>query len=79
MLSLSTRILTNYWAMVVKMTQDSANIEIAKNNYELLCDAKTLLGLTCILPLLELVQGLSKFSQGKQNFIYDSVYAMNLS
>jgi hypothetical protein len=38
--------------MVVKMTQDSANIEIAKNNYELLCDAKTLLGLTCILTLV---------------------------
>lgn len=40
MLSLSKRILTNYSAMVVKMTQDSANIEIAKNNYELLCDAR---------------------------------------
>jgi hypothetical protein len=30
-------------------------INIAKINYELLCDVKTLLGFMCIFPLLEIV------------------------
>jgi hypothetical protein len=30
-------------------------INIAKINYELLCDVKTLLGFACVFPLLEIV------------------------
>ncbi len=46
------------------MAKDSGHTENAKNNYELLCDVETLLGLAYILPCLETMQGLSKFSQG---------------
>jgi hypothetical protein len=35
------------------MIQDNVAIEIAKVNYELLCDVETLLGLACVFPLLE--------------------------
>jgi len=48
-----------YKVMVVKMVIDSPTIDIAKNNNELLCDEKALLGLACVLPLLGSVQGLS--------------------
>jgi hypothetical protein len=44
------------------MVANNANVQIAKINYELLCDAKTLLGLAIVLYLLELVQGLYKLA-----------------
>jgi hypothetical protein len=48
-----------YKVVVVKMVIDSPTIDIAKKNYEFLCDVEALLGLACVLPLLESVQGLS--------------------
>jgi hypothetical protein len=50
------------------MAIDSIIIDIVEANYELLCDLETLLGLACVLPLLEAMQGLSKFVQTQTNF-----------
>jgi hypothetical protein len=47
-----------YKVVVIKMVIDSPTIGIAKTNYELHCDVEALLGLACVLLLLELVQGL---------------------
>jgi hypothetical protein len=47
------------------MVEDNVTISIGKINYELLCDLETLLGLSYIIPLLELVQGLSTFAQSQ--------------
>jgi hypothetical protein len=44
------------------MATNSVAINITKVNYELLCDDEMLLGLACVIPLLELVQSLSKFA-----------------
>ncbi len=55
MFSLSKRIFNEYKTLVVKLVEDSVNVDIAKTNYEFLCDPKTLLSLFCIIPLLELV------------------------
>jgi hypothetical protein len=60
------------------MAKDSTITAIAKVNYELLCNAETLLSLVCVLPLLKLVQGLSKFTQGRLTFICDFVVAFKL-
>jgi hypothetical protein len=60
------------------MVEDSTIIVIAKLSYEPLCDVKTLLGLACVLHLLEVVQGLSKFAQGHHTFIYDFVATLKL-
>ncbi len=65
MLSPSRRVFNEYKVLVVKMAEDSVTIDIAKTNYELMCDPKTLMGLSCIIPLLELVWGLSKFAQSQ--------------
>jgi hypothetical protein len=58
------------------MAIDSANVQITKANYELLCDVETLLGLACV--IIEVVQRLSKFAQGRGTFIYDFVDALKL-
>jgi hypothetical protein len=54
-LSPSKHILNEYEAFVVKMAIDSASGQITEANYELLCDVETLLGLACVIPLLEVV------------------------
>jgi hypothetical protein len=37
------------------MANDSLGNVIAKNNYELLCDYDTILGLTYVLPMMEAI------------------------
>jgi hypothetical protein len=63
MLSPSKRVLQEYEPLIMKMVKDFTITAIAKVNYELLFDAKTLLSFACVLPLLKVVQGLSKFAQ----------------
>jgi hypothetical protein len=55
MLSPSKRVLNEYKVLVVEMAKDNVTIDTAKTNYELMCDPKTLMGFSCIIPLLELV------------------------
>jgi hypothetical protein len=55
MLSPSKRVFNEYKALVIKMAKDNVTIDIAKTNYELMCDPKTLMGLSFIIPLLDLV------------------------
>jgi len=53
MFALAKRVLQKYKTFVVKMVNDSIGNTSAKNNYELLCDCDTILGLTCVLPMME--------------------------
>jgi hypothetical protein len=76
-LSIAKRVLIEYRILVVKMDTKSATIDNTKINYELLCDVKTLLGLACVLPLLETMQRLFKFAQ-RYTFICDFVSTMKL-
>lgn len=39
------------------------------NNYELLCDYETIMVLSCVLPMLEAMQGLLKLAQGRDTFV----------
>jgi hypothetical protein len=78
MLSPSKHFLQEYKPLIVNMAKDSTIITTTKTNYEFLCDAKTLLGLACVLPLLEVVHGLSKFAQGCHTFICNFVVVFKL-
>jgi hypothetical protein len=49
---------------------------VVATNYELLCDVETMMGLTCVFAMLEVVQSLSELVQNKNCFIYDFVAAM---
>lgn len=62
MLSPSKWVLNKYKPLIVKMVKVNSTINITKPNYELLCDVETFLGLTCVLPLLEAMQCLTKFA-----------------
>jgi hypothetical protein len=44
----------------MKMAKDVDN-EPTIINYELLCDIETIMGLTCLLLMLEVLQGLNKY------------------
>jgi hypothetical protein len=52
-------------SIVIKMGDDMAGNAFAKNNYKLLCNCDIVLGLTCVLPMLEVIQILSKLAQGR--------------
>jgi hypothetical protein len=41
--------------------------------YKLLCDVEIVMGLTCVLPMLEVVQSLNKFAQNRDIFLWDFV------
>jgi hypothetical protein len=42
------------------MSDDSTSNVDARSNYDLLCDVKIVMGLTCMLLMLEVVQSLNK-------------------
>ncbi len=65
--------MAKYKTLIVKMSQDSVSIAQARFNLNLLCDLHMLLGLSCLLPLLEIVHALIKFAQGRDIFICDFV------
>jgi hypothetical protein len=63
MLSPSKRLWQEYKTSNLNMVVDNGRVETTKVNYELLYDVETLLGFTCVIFMLELMQGLSKFTQ----------------
>jgi hypothetical protein len=58
-----------YKTLVVKMNDDATNNAITNINYELLCDVEIVMGLTCVLPMLEVVHNLNKLVQNNYIFI----------
>jgi hypothetical protein len=72
MLSLSKKVLFKYCVLIVKMAQNSVVVHMGKANYELLYNVENLPGFVCIMPLLEIMQGLSKFAQGHQILICET-------
>jgi hypothetical protein len=55
MLALSKRLVFEYKSVVTKMYEDLPTNHVVTNNYELLCDVETIMRLTCVLPMLEVV------------------------
>jgi hypothetical protein len=62
MLSLAQHVMVEYRTLLMKMALDDPTNDKAKANFELLCDVQILLGLVAILPLLQVVHNLIKFS-----------------
>jgi len=55
MLALSKRLVFEYKSIVMKFFEDLPTNHVVTTNYELLCDVETIMGLTCVLPMLEVV------------------------
>ncbi len=65
------RVFAKYCFLIVKMQAKFVKSEVALKNLNSLCDVEFILGLHCILPLLECVHMLIKFAQHKDVFIYN--------
>jgi hypothetical protein len=63
MISLVKRVLYEYCTLLMKIKLDAPTIASTKSNLCLLTNVKTLLRLNAIMPLLEVVHSLIKFSQ----------------
>jgi hypothetical protein len=71
MASLAKRVFLEYCFLIVKMQVKFAKSEVFFKNLNSLCDVEFILGLLCILPLLECVHTLIKFEQHRDVFIYN--------
>ena len=78
MLSPAKRVLLEYKTLVVKMHLDSLKSKVARDNLESLCDIETVLGLPCVLLMLEAVHGLIKIAQKRDVSISDFVAAVKM-
>jgi hypothetical protein len=56
MLLPTKRVMSKYYAIVLKMHQDARNLE-------LFCDLEVMMGLSCIMPMLERLNDLINFSK----------------
>ncbi len=56
------RLVSEYRSVVMKMSKDLPTNHVVTINYELRCDVETMMGLTCVLPMLEIVQNLNKLA-----------------
>jgi hypothetical protein len=65
--------MAKYKTLLMKMTLNNLTNQQAMLNYQHLCDIHILLGLACILPLLESMHVLIKFAQSKDVFVCDLV------
>ncbi len=75
MLSLTKRVIVEYKSLVVKTNDDLEMIKATKPTLEFLCDVEVVLGLICIMPMLEVVHDLIKFAQNRDTFVCDFVRA----
>jgi hypothetical protein len=78
MLASSKRLVSEYKSIIMKMFEDLPTNLVATTNYELFCDVETMMGLTCVLLMLEVVQSLNKLAQNKDSLICDFVVTVKL-
>jgi hypothetical protein len=78
MLAFSERLIFEYKPIVMKMSEDLPINLIVAINYELFCDVETMMGLTSMLPKLEVVQNLSKPTQNIICFNCDFLVVVKL-
>jgi hypothetical protein len=64
--------------LIVKMSQDNISVAQARLNVNLLCDLHTLLALSCLLPLMEVINALINFAQGRDLFICSFVATIKI-
>ncbi len=59
---LAKKVLYEYCALVFKMYQNAGSNTQVAHNLELFCDLEVMMGLSCIMPMLERLNDLIKFS-----------------
>jgi hypothetical protein len=72
------QLLMEYKSLVIKMYMDASKSKHVWNNLDLLCDLELVLGLPCILPMLEVVHTLIKYAQRWDVFICEFLDVVKL-
>jgi hypothetical protein len=78
MINLVKHVLFEYFTLFMKITLDAPTITSTKSNLRLLINVKMLLRLNAIMPLLEVVHSLLKFSQLCDVFMCDFIVIMKI-
>jgi hypothetical protein len=60
----------SYTSLVVRMIDDMNVMATIRKILGYLCDIEVVMGMTCIMPLLEAVHVLIKFAQSKDYFVH---------
>jgi hypothetical protein len=71
-------VMAKYKTLIVKMSRENVSVAQARFDLNLLCHLHMLLGLFCLLPLLEAVNALIKFAQRRDVFICDFVATVEI-
>ncbi len=71
MLSPIKHVFCEYYPLLMKMALDSPTITLATSNLKLFCGVEILLSLVCLVPMLEIVNILVKFSLLRDIFVCD--------
>lgn len=79
MLSLTKLVYAKYCTLITKMHTKSLKSEVDLKNLNALCNVEFILGLPCILPLLECVHTLIKVTQNINVFVCDFVESIKLT
>ncbi len=78
LLSPLKHVLAQYKSLVVKMHFEYEKRKYAHDNFELFYDPYLILGLPCVMPILEVVYSLIKYAQHWDVFIMNFLDAINL-
>jgi hypothetical protein len=78
MLSPLKHVLREYKSFLVKMHMDAPINKLVVENLDLLCDLELVFGLSCMLPMLEVVHKLIEYVKKRDVFIID-FFAMEKS
>jgi hypothetical protein len=65
MLSLTKQVYVEYCTFILKMHVESANSNVVGKNLNVFCDVELILGLSCILSLLETIHTFIKITQSQ--------------
>jgi hypothetical protein len=79
MFFLTKGVFAKYWLLIVKMYTKNSRSNVALKNLNFLFDVELILGLPCILLMLECVHALMKIAQNKDVFMCNFVEFIKLA
>jgi len=64
--------------LVANMAKDNSFLMAIQVNFELLCDVNLFISLACLMPMLETIHALIKFTQKMDVFVCDYVVVIKI-
>ncbi len=77
MISVTKQVMLMYMPLIAKMVEQCIFMA-AKVNFELICDVNLLIPPSCMLPMLETIHGVIKFTWKRDIFVCDYFVAIKI-